>query len=155
MAKLDQIDRKLLDILQRDATLSVSKISEVLGLSPTPCWNRLQRLHNLGYIKGKIALLDRDLLNVGITVFIFLKTDLHDRERQEKLRKAFNEIPEILDVYGMSGDVDYLIRAVLPDLQAHDKLYKKLIQLDNFTKVSSMFAIETIKSTTIIPLSYA
>jgi len=155
MNGLDEFDRRLLDILQNDTTLSVNELAERVGLSATPCWRRVQRLNQAGYIKKRVALLDRDLLNVGITVFIVLKISQHNAEWVEQLRKTVQDIPEVLDFYLMSGDADYLIRAVVPDIKSYDRLYKKLISSINFTDVSSMFAMEEIKSTTAIPLEYA
>ncbi|WP_198411825.1 Lrp/AsnC family transcriptional regulator [Microvirga flavescens] len=152
---MDDFDRRILAALQADATLTVGELAERVGISSGPCWRRIQKLEKAGIIKKRVAILDRDLLNVGVTVFIAVKTSQHNAAWLEKFQKALKDIPEILDFYRMSGDVDYLIRAVVPDIKAYDDLYKELISRVDFTDITSMFAMQEIKSTTEIPLSYA
>ena len=152
---LDEIDRRILSALQVDATRPVAELADAVGLSTTPCWRRVQRLEAAGYIRARVALLDRRRLNTNVTVFIAIRTSQHTAEWIEAFRKATRDIPEIVDVYRMSGEVDYLVRAFVPDIEAYDALYKKLIARVALNDVTSMFAMEELKSTTEVPLNYA
>ena len=154
-AVLDEIDRRILAALQADATRPVAELADKVGLSTTPCWRRVQRLEQAGYIRGRVALLDRGRLNAAVTVFIAIRTSQHTAEWIESFRRATRDIPEIVDVYRMSGEVDYLIRAFVPDIASYDALYKTLIARVALTDVTSMFAMEELKSTTEVPLGYA
>jgi Lrp/AsnC family transcriptional regulator len=153
-AMLDDIDLRILDALQKDANQSVSDIAKRAGVSTTPCWRRIQRLEESGVISKRVALLDRAQLNVGVTVFIAVKTSKHTVEWLEKFRKAVKDIPEIIDLYRMSGEIDYLLKAYVPDIASYDALYKQLISRIELSDVTSMFAMEELKSTTEIPLSF-
>jgi len=152
---MDAIDRKLLAALQADASLSLSALSDLAGLSRNPCWRRIQRLEAEGYISRRVAILDPDRLNVGLTVFIAVRTDQHNTEWVDTLKRAVADIPEIVGVYRMSGDIDYLLQAVVPDVKAYDALYQHLIARVRLSDVSSSFVMEKIKSTTALPLGYA
>jgi Lrp/AsnC family transcriptional regulator len=152
---LDEIDRRILAILQTDATRPLAEIAEAAGLSTTPCWRRIQQLEQSGIIKRRIAVLDREQLNADVTVFIAIRTSQHTATWIDLFRKATHDIPEIVDVYRMSGEIDYLIRAFVPDIASYDALYKKLIARIDVNDVTSMFAMEEIKSTTAIPLGFA
>ena len=151
---MDDIDRKILTILQKDATLSIIEIADQVGLSQTPCWRRIQNLEKDGVIKRRVAILDRDKLNLGVTVFVAVKTNKHNPEWLDKFAKAIDHIPEIIDFYRMSGEIDYLLRVVVPDIAAYDDVYKRLISKIDLSDVSSSFAMEEIKSTTALPISY-
>ncbi|EHL99442.1 putative glutamate uptake regulatory protein [Acetobacteraceae bacterium AT-5844] len=152
---LDEFDRRILAALQVDASLPITKLAELAGLSPTPCWRRVQKLEQAGIIRKRVALLDRAKLNVGVTVFIAIRTSQHNAAWFERLRTALADIPEVMDFYRMSGEIDYLIRAVVPDIQTYDAVYQRLISRIDLSDVTSMFAMEEIKSTTEIPLGYA
>lgn len=152
---LDEIDRKILLLLQKDATLPVATIAEQVGLSPSPCWRRIQRLEQEGVIRGRVALLDADKLNVGVTVFVAVRTSRHDLDWLDQFASAVRDFPEVVEFYRMSGDIDYLLRVVVPDIAAYDAFYKRLIQRVTLSDVSSSFAMETIKYTTALPVSYA
>ncbi len=152
---MDDLDRKILSLLQRDSTLAVADIAEQVGLSTTPCWRRIQNLEKAGVIRARVALLDPDKLNVGVTVFVRLKTSQHNYEWLESFAKAVAEIDEVVEFYRMSGDIDYLLRVVVPDIASYDDVYKRLIQAADLTDVSSSFAMERIKYTTALPLTYA
>jgi Lrp/AsnC family transcriptional regulator len=151
---MDSIDLRILDALQKDASQSVSAIAERVGISTAPCWRRIQKLENEGVIKRRVALLNRTQLNAGVTVFIAVRTNKHTVEWLEKFRKAVRDIPEIVDFYRMSGEIDYLLKAYVPDIATYDALYKKLISRIELSDVTSMFAMEELKSTTEIPLSF-
>lgn len=152
--KLDSIDRKLLELLQVDADIQVADLAAQVGLSPTPCWRRIQRLKEAGVIKRQVALVDRDKVNVGVTVFVAVRTSTHSQEWFEHFCAAVQAIPEVVEFYRMSGDVDYLLRVVVPDIAAYDKVYKRLIAGTQLFDVSSSFAMEELKFTTALPLSY-
>ncbi len=152
---MDRLDQKILQYLQTDASLPVAEIAERVGLSPTPCWRRIQNLEKAGVIKGRVALLDPEKLNVGVTVFVRLKTSQHNYDWLENFAKAVAEIDEVVEFYRLSGDVDYLLRIVVPDIAGYDAVYKRLIQAADLSDVSSSFAMETIKHTTALPVQYA
>jgi len=151
---MDEIDRKILRSLQEDSSRSLAELAEIAGLSPTPCWRRVQNLEKAGVIKGRVALLDAEKLNVGTTVFVRIKTSQHNYEWLEQFAKAVAEIEEVVEFYRMSGDIDYLLRVVVPDIAGYDAVYKRLIKAADLADVSSSFAMEQIKSTTALPLSY-
>ena len=152
---LDVIDLRLLKLLQGDAELPLADLAEKVGLSPTPCWRRIQKLEKAGVIRRRVALLDRRLLNAGVTVFIAVRTAKHSAEWLDQFADAVRDIPEIVDFYRMSGEIDYLLKALVPDIAAYDALYKKLISKIELSDVTSMFAMEELKSTTEIPLDFA
>ena len=152
---MDRTDKRILELLQVDSELAVSEIGRRVGLSTSPCWRRIQRLEKNGYIKKRVALLDPNLLNLSLTAFVMVKTSQHNVEWLEIFAKAVAELPEIVEVYRMSGEVDYLLKIVVPDIAAYDVVYKQLIEKIAFMDVSSGFAMEVIKSTTALPLSYA
>lgn len=155
MKILDPIDRKLLQILQEDAEVPMAKLAEKVNLSPTPCWRRVQRLKDEGVIRRQVVLLDPEKLNVGVTVFVAVRTSLHSEEWFSRFRAAVLEIPEVVEFYRMSGDVDYLLRVVVPNIGAYDGVYKRLIRKADLSDVSSSFAMEQLKFTTALPLDYA
>ncbi len=152
---MDGIDRKILSLLQVDSDLPVSQIAEQVGLSATPCWRRIQKLESSGVIKARVALLSAEKMNVGVTVFIAIRTSHHSAEWLARFQAVVADIPEITEFYRMSGDIDYLLRAVVPDIAAYDSVYKRLIEGIELNDVTSMFAMETIKWTTVLPVTYA
>jgi len=152
---MDEIDRRLLDLLQHDASLSLDALSERAALSRNACWRRIRRLEDEGVIKARVTLLDAGRINVGLTAFIALRTTEHSAEWLKQFSKAVRDIPEIVGVYRMTGDVDYLLQAVIPDVAAYDALYKRLIDRITLADVSSSFVMEEIKATTVLPLDYA
>jgi len=152
---MDEIDRRLLDLLQHDASLSLDALSERAALSRNACWRRIRRLEDEGVIKARVTLLDAARINVGLTAFIALRTTEHSAEWLKQFSKAVRDIPEIVGVYRMTGDVDYLLQAVIPNVAAYDALYKRLIDRITLADVSSSFVMEEIKATTVLPLDYA
>jgi Lrp/AsnC family transcriptional regulator len=152
---MDEIDRRLLDILQHDAGLSLDDLSARVALSRNACWRRVKRLEDDGVIKARVTLLDASRINVGLTAFIALRTTEHSAKWLDQFSKAVRDLPEIVGVYRMTGDVDYLLQAVIPDVAAYDRLYKRLIGKITLADVSSSFVMEEIKSTTVLPLDYA
>jgi Lrp/AsnC family transcriptional regulator, cysteine-sensing transcriptional activator len=152
---LDRMDRKILDILQKDCTLPVAEIGKLIGLSTTPCWRRIQKLEEQGVIERRVALLDPKRVNLGVTVFVSITTSHHTKEWLEQFHAALNDFPEVVEFYRMSGKVDYLLRVVVPDIERYDSFYKRLISKIELSDVSSAFAMEQIKFTTALPLGYA
>ena len=152
---MDDIDKKILNILQADTTLAVAEIAKQVGLSTTPCWRRIQKLEEAGVIRARVALLDADKLNAGVTVFVSIKTDKHDAAWYQTFSRAVGDFPEVVEFYRMSGDIDYLLRVVVPDIGAYDRFYKRLIAKVELYDVSSSFSMEQIKYTTALPLDYA
>ena len=151
---MDKLDCRILDLVQSDGGLTAAEIAERVGLSKTPCWRRIQRLQERGVIRKTVALLDPKALNVGTTVFVTMKAATHSAAWFERFLKVVRDIPEVVEIYRMSGDVDYLMRVVVPDIDAYDAVYKKLIGSVEFLDVSASFALETLKSTTALPLDY-
>ena len=152
---LDEMDVKILKILQMDCTRSVADIGKEVGLSTTPCWRRIQKLEEAGVIQRRVAILNPPDVNAGVTVFVSIKTDQHSLDWLEKFHAAVVDFPEVIEFYRMSGEVDYLLRVVVPDIAAYDTFYKKLISRIAISKVSSAFAMEQIKYTTALPLDFA
>ena len=152
---LDDVDIKILTFLQRDCTISVADIGKEVGLSTTPCWRRIQKLEETGLIQRRVAILDPVKVNAGVTVFVSIRTDEHSLAWLEKFHAAVASLPEVVEIYRMSGDVDYLMRVVVPDIAAYDVFYKKMIARVDIAKVSSAFAMEQIKNTTALPLEFA
>jgi Lrp/AsnC family transcriptional regulator len=152
---MDKLDTRILDLLQSNAGLTAAEVADRVGLSKAPCWRRIQKLQRDGVIRGMVALLDAHALNVGTTVFVTLKTGNHSEAWFEKFVRAVRDIPEVTEIHRMSGDVDYLVRIVVPDIDAYDVVYKRLIGALEFQDVSASFVLETIKSSTALPLCYA
>ncbi len=152
---MDAIDRTILACLQDDASMSLSEIARRVGLSATPCWRRIQKLEESGVIRRRVALLDAAKLNVGVTVFVSVKTSEHNAAWLENFAAAIAEFPEVVEFYRMSGEIDYLLRVVVSDIAAYDAFYKRLIERVSLSDVSSSFAMEQIKYTTALPLDYA
>lgn len=152
---LDSADLKILDILQRDCTVSVADIGKEIGLSTTPCWRRIQKLEQEGIIESRVALLDPKKVFAGVTVFVAITTSEHTSEWLERFHGVLRKFPEIVEAYRMSGQVDYLLRVVVPDIESYDRFYKELIGQIALTDVSSSFAMEQIKYSTALPLTFA
>ena len=151
---MDRLDRKILRILQEDATIAVADLAKKVGLSTTPCWRRVQKLEEEGVIARRVAILDPDKVNARVTVFVSIRTNMHSMEWLKRFSEVIVEFPEVVDFYRMSGDIDYLLRVVVPDIAAYDAFYKRLIARIEIRDVSSVFAMERIKSTTELPLDY-
>ena len=152
---MDATDRKILECLQADATMPVAEIARRVGLSSTPCWRRIQKLEESKVIRARVALLDSQKINVGTTVFVFIRTNRHSVEWLDEFARIVDAMPEVVEFYRMSGEVDYLLRVVVPDIAAYDAFYKRLIAEIDLFDVSSSFAMEQIKYTTALPLEHA
>jgi Lrp/AsnC family transcriptional regulator len=150
--ELDRIDVRILTALQADANQAIADLSESVGLSANACWRRIKRLEELGIIRGRVALLDPIKLNLGVTVFVAIRTNEHNDAWLQKFNHAVEQIPEIVELYRMSGDVDYLMKVVVASIAHYDQVYKRLIKLVKLTDVSSSFAMEQMKYTTALPV---
>jgi Lrp/AsnC family transcriptional regulator len=153
--KLDAIDRKILVLLQQDAERQTAELAELVGLSTTPCWRRIARLKAAGVIRKQVVLCDPRKVNAAVTVFVTVRAGNHTQAWFERFRGVAEAIPEVVEFYRMSGDMDYLLRVVVPDIAAYDAVYKRLIDGTDIRDVSSSFAMEEIKYTTALPLDYA
>ncbi len=149
---MDAIDRKILIALQDDAALSVAEIGQRVGLSSTPCWKRIQRLESEGVIRKRVALVDADKVGLGLSVFVSIETGDHSQEWLDRFANLVSAMPEVMEFYRMAGDVDYMLRVVVADMQSYDGFYKRLIGTVPLKNVTSRFAMEKIKSTTALPI---
>jgi Lrp/AsnC family transcriptional regulator len=153
MGKLDALDRSILRELQRDDSRSVQEIADAVGLSQNPCWRRIKRLEEAGVIDRRVAILDPAKLGKGMTVFVSIRTNQHNEDWLSRFASGVMQIPEVVELYRMTGDVDYLMKLLVADIAEYDRIYKKLIEVVELSDVSSSFAMERIKSTTEVPLS--
>jgi Lrp/AsnC family transcriptional regulator len=149
---LDAIDRRILEVLQEDAAIAIAELAERVGLSQTPCWKRVKRLEREGVIARRVAILDRDRLGLGVTVIVAVKTAHHNDEWLKSFTEGVARIPEVVEFYRMSGEIDYLLKIVARDIADYDRIYRKLTKVAPLTDVSSSFAMQEIKSTTALPL---
>ena len=145
MIELDQIDRSILRLLASDASLSLNEIADKVGLTATPCWKRIKRMEENGIIKSRVAILDADKLGLPVSVLVSVETSDHSAAWLDKFHQAVKNIPEIVGAWRMSGDVDYLLHVVVPDIAAYDSFYRKLIEMVPLRNVSSRFAMERMK----------
>ncbi len=152
MTDLDLIDRKIVAELMRDATMPISQIADKVGLSQTPCWKRIQKLEAAGVLTGRVALANPDKLGLGLTVFVGIEVPDHSPEWREAFGRAVDGIPEIMEVYRMAGELDYLLRVSVSDMSAFDTLYKRLTDALPIMNVTSHFAMERMKFTTAYPV---
>ena len=149
---MDNIDRKILAVIQQDASLSVAEIGQRVGLSSTPCWKRMQRLEADGVIQKRVAIIDAEKIGLGVSVFVSIETGDHSHEWLTHFADVVRAMPEVMEFYRMAGDVDYMLRVVVTDIQGYDAFYKKLIATVPLKNVTSRFAMEKIKSTTALPI---
>lgn len=151
---MDRIDRNILRILQDDVSLSVAEIARRVSLSTTPCWRRIQNMEKTGVIRKKVALVDPEKVNLGISVFVRLRTTRHSKEWFDQFSETVEQIDEVVEFYRLSGEIDYLLRVVVPDIAGYDEVYKRLIAAAELADVSASFVMGTIKHTTALPLHY-
>jgi Lrp/AsnC family transcriptional regulator len=152
MEEFDRLDLHILQILQDDAGLSNADVADCVGLSANACWRRIRRLEEKGVIRKKVALLSQEKLSLDVTVFVGIRTNEHNDQWLKKFSKGVAGIPEVVEFYRMSGDIDYMLKIVVKDIADYDRVYKKLISVVPLHDVSSSFAMERIKSTTALPL---
>ncbi|MCG2584814.1 Lrp/AsnC family transcriptional regulator [Massilia sp. TS11] len=152
MHDLDKFDLAILDALQQDGTLSVAALAERVGLSSTPCWKRLRRLEDEGFIEQRVAIVNRAKVGLPVTVFCSVRTREHDEKWLARFAAVVLSLPEVQEVHRMAGDVDYLLKVVTTSIDGYDQFYKKLIKVSQLSGVSSAFSMEVIKSSTALPL---
>lgn len=148
----NKIDLELLDLLQKNISMSVDELARRVGLTKTPCWRRIQKLEKTGVIKGKVALLDGALLDRNVSVFVQVKTSQHNADWLAEFSDTVSAFPEVAGFYRMSGEYDYLLRVVVRDIPAYDDFYKRFIEATSLYDVTSNFAMEEIKNSTEIYL---
>jgi len=153
MVDLNRIDAKILARLQAEADITIAELADAVGLSSNACWRRVKAMEEAGVIKRRVALLDAEKLGLGTTVFVNIRTSQHSEDWLESFAKGVAGIPEIVEFYRMSGEVDYLLKIIVSDIAHYDRVYKKLIRVTSLLDVSSSFAMEQLKYTTALPLS--
>ncbi|MGR3573022.1 Lrp/AsnC family transcriptional regulator [Brevirhabdus sp.] len=149
---LDEFDRRILRELQKDSTIALDLLGDRVGLSRNACWRRVKLLESAGVIRRRVALLDPDSLDLGLTVILMIRTNRHDPDWLDRFASATRQMPEILSAYRMSGDLDYLIRARVRDVADYDRLYRALIARVDMADVSASFVMEELKETIELPL---
>lgn len=150
--ELDPTDRRILHQLQRNADIALEELGERAGLSRNACWRRIKQMEAAGVIRDRVALVDPDAIGLGLTVFILIRTDRHDRDWLARFAAATRAMDEIQGVYRMTGDLDYLVRAQVADVKAYDRLYQRIIEKIELSDVSASFVMERIKETTALPV---
>jgi Lrp/AsnC family transcriptional regulator len=151
---MDTIDCKILDILQADASVPIATIAETIGMSTAPCWRRIRRLEDDGVITRRVALLSRRKVNVPMTVFVSVKAPRHAVEWLQAFRRLIADVPEIVEAWRLTGEADYQLRIVVPDIETYDLVYQRMISRLEFSDISSAIAMEEMKYTTAIPTNY-
>jgi Lrp/AsnC family transcriptional regulator len=151
---VDQIDRDIVRLLQEDASLSAREIGEQVGLTATPCWRRIQNLEADGVITRRVALVDPAKVNVGLTALVMIKTNEHNARWTERFLASVETFDEVVEAYRTSGELDYLLKAVVPDMAAYDTFYRRLIEHVDLYDVRTTFVMEEMKHTTALPLHY-
>ena len=152
---LNDIDKKILSVLQENADIPISELSKKVNLSATPCWARINKLYKQGFITKKVAVVDRLKLNLNVVAFVQVKTSNHNMEWARKFVKVISDMPEVIEFYRLSGSIDYLLKVLVPSIEKYDEFYKKLTDKVDLTDVSSSFSMEEIKQTSSLPLDYA
>jgi Lrp/AsnC family transcriptional regulator len=150
---MDRFDRKILTLLQANADISLAELAQAVGLSQTPCWKRIQKLQQQGVIVRRVAILAPEKVGLGLTVFVQIETADHSAAWLDAFARGVAELPEVMELYRMAGDVDYMLRVVVADMAAYDGFYKRLIARFPLKNVTSRFAMERIKSETAYALA--
>ena len=151
---MDEIDREILQLLQGDASLSAREVADAVGLTATPCWRRIQSLEKAGIIARRVALVDPATVNLAVTVLVEIRTNDHSATWLTGFQEAINRFPEVIEAYRTSGEVDYILKVVVPSIESFDRFYKALIEEVDLYDVRSVFVMEKMKQTTALPLSY-
>ncbi len=150
--EIDGLDKKILHSLQADSSIGVVELGEKVGLSHNACWRRIRRLQKAGIITAQVALLDRKRVGLPVTVFVFVRTSQHDDEWLEGFSHGISEMPEVVEFHRLSGELDYILKLHVRDIEDYDRVYKKLIRIAPLSDVSSSFSMEEIKYTTALPV---
>lgn len=153
MKPLDLIDRKIVAALMQDATTPIAQIADRVGLSPTPCWKRIQRLEASGVLTGRVALADPLKLGLGLSVFVSVQAADHGAEWRDAFLRLIDTLPEVMEAWRMAGETDYLLRVTVPDMAAFDAFYRRLTDTIAIKNVTSSFAMERLRHTTAYPVN--
>lgn len=151
---MDDIDKQIVHLLQVDATLPVRDIAETVGLTATPCWRRIQNLERSGIITGRVALVDPRQVNLSLTALVLIRTNEHNAQWTARFLETVERFDEVVEAYRTSGELDYLLKVIVPDMDAYDQFYLRLIEFIDLYDVRSTFVMEEMKHTTAVPLSY-
>ena len=151
---MNEIDKKILSILQVNADIPIAELSKQVNLSATPCWARINKLYKQGYIKKKVVVVDRKKINLSVIAFVQVRTKQHSTEWLKKFIKAVSEMDEVIELYRLSGTVDYIFKVLVPSIEKYNEFYKKLTDKIDFFEVTSSFSMEEIKQTSNLPLKY-
>ncbi len=152
-AELDRIDREILRLLMQDAARSLAEIALEVGLTATPCWKRIRRMEEAGIITGRVAIVDAALVGLPISVFVAVETGDHSADWIAQFAAAVASLPEIVECWRLGGDVDYLLRVVVPDMAGYDAFYRRFVAtVPALRKVTGRFAMERVKGTTALPI---
>ena len=151
---MNEIDKKILSILQDNADIPISELSKKVNLSATPCWARINKLYKQGYIKKKVAVVDRLKVNLPVIAFVQVRTKQHSMIWTKKFIKAVSEMDEVVELYRLSGTVDYIFKVLVPSMEKYNEFYKKLTNNIDFFEVTTSFSMEEIKQTSNLPLNY-
>lgn len=152
---MDEIDKQIVQLLQTDASISVRDIADTVGLTATPCWRRIQNLERAGIITGRVALVDPQAINLSLTALVLIRTNEHNAEWTARFLETVQNFDEVVEAYRTSGELDYMLKVVVPDMDAYDQFYLRLIEYIDLYDVRSTFVMEEMKRTTALPLSYA
>ena len=151
---MNEIDKKILSILQANADIPIAELSKKVNLSATPCWARINKLYKQGYIKKKVAIVDRFKINLPVVAFVQVRTNQHNMIWSKQFIKAVKEMEEVVEFYRLSGTVDYIFKVLVPSIEKYNEFYKKLTDKVDFSEVTSSFSMEEIKYTNSLTLNY-
>ena len=151
---MNEIDKKILSILQANADIPIAELSKKVNLSATPCWARINKLYKQGYIKKKVAIVDRFKINLPVVAFVQVRTNQHNMLWSKQFIKAVKEMEEVVEFYRLSGTVDYIFKVLVPSIEKYNAFYKKLTDKVDFSEVTSSFSMEEIKYTNCLTLNY-
>jgi len=151
---VDQIDREILRLLQQRGDLTARELAEQVGLTATPTWRRVQKLEHDGVIKGRVALVDPAALNLDVTALVHIRTNDHSAAWLDRFSAGIADLPEIVEAYRTSGEIDYTLKVVVPSIEAYDGFYKRLIARVDLYDVRTVFVMEQMKQTTALPLDH-
>jgi len=151
---MDDIDKKILSLLQTNADIPVAELSKKVNLSSTPCWLRINKLYKQGYIKKKVAVIDRAKINLSTVAFVQIRTSQHNMTRSKKFIEGVKEMDEVVEFYRQSGTTDYLLKVLVPSIDKFDEFYKKLTDKVDLSDVTTSFSMEELKQTSNLPLNY-
>ena len=150
--RLDEVDRKILSLLQEDASLSLDQIADRVGASKTPVWNRIRKLREAGVIRRQVAILDPEALGLEACFFVLIRTSEHDKTWAARFLKALRERPEVIEAHRLAGDIDYILKVMVRNARAYDRFYQSLISEIRIQNVTALLSMEEMKATSALPI---